>query len=70
MKKKIYPSSKKDWQHNASLHWIVNGKVKETIISNQPYSVCNAKKKELMRTNHYRLGKLVVVSVQAKSQVP
>ena len=67
-KSKVYPKS--DWQHNANLHWIVGGAIKETILSNQPYKVCNAKKRELMRTNHYRLGKLVVVSVQAKNQIP
>ena len=67
-KKKIYPSKSKDWQHNANLNWIVNGKVKEVIIHNQPYKVCNARKRELRLDPAYRGGVLTVTSVQAKDQ--
>ena len=56
------------WIHKANLHWIVNGNIKETILSNVPYPVAREKKKELERTKNYKLGKLVVVSVRANIQ--
>lgn len=52
----------KKWIHKADLLWIVDGKEKEMIISNQPYAYCRKKKAELERTTHYKIGKLVVIS--------
>ena len=57
---------KKKWIHKANLHWIVNGNIHETILSEQPYSTCRKKKAELERTSNYKLGKLVVVSCRTK----
>lgn len=67
MSKKNFKEQK--WIHKANLHFIVNGQIKETILSEVPYPVARKKKKELERTNHYKLGKLVVVSVRAADQI-
>lgn len=58
----------KRWIHKADLIWIVNGKEKEVIMSNQPYAYCRKKKAELERTTHYKIGKLVVISRQSKDR--
>lgn len=58
----------KKWIHKANLLWIVNGITRETILSEQPYPTCRKKKKELLRTTNYNLGKLVIVSTRAKNQ--
>ena len=50
------------WIHKADLLWIVNGNIREVILSEQPYATCRKKKKELEKTNWYKLGKLVVIS--------
>lgn len=63
MTKKKFENQK--WIHKANLHFIVDGNIKETILTEQPYSICKMKKAELERTNHYKYGKLVVVSVRA-----
>ena len=56
------------WIHKADLLWIVNGNIRETILSEQPYATCKKKKKELERTTHYKLGKLVVISHRSKDK--
>ena len=59
----------KKWIHKANLLWIVNGVTRETILSEQPYPTCRAKKKELSIDPAYRgIGKLVIVSARAKNQ--
>jgi hypothetical protein len=57
---------KQKWIHKANLHWIVNGDIRETILFEQPYPTCRKKKKELEKINHYKYGKLVVVSCRVK----
>ena len=56
------------WIHKANLHFIVDGNIKETILTEQPYSICRMKKAELERTTHYKLGKLVVISHRSKDK--
>ena len=56
------------WIHKADLLWIVNGNIRETILSEQPDATCKKKKKELERTTHYKLGKLVVISHRSKDK--
>jgi len=54
------------WIHKANLHYIVNGKIQETIEKNVPYPIARKRKKELERSGNFRLGKLVVVSNREK----
>ena len=56
------------WIHKADLLWIVNGKIMERIMENQPYPYCRKKKEELDRTTHYKPGKLVVISNRVKDK--
>ena len=69
MSSKVYPKKDK-WQHLANLNYVSGGKVVEVVLSNKPFAICRAKKRELDRTTHYKpYGHLVVVSAQAKDQV-
>ena len=35
-----------------NLVWVVDGKVKETILSNKPYAICKWKSNQLKNTTH------------------
>ena len=59
----------KKWIHKADLLWIVDGNVRETILSEQPYATCRKKLKELKKHPDYRgIGKLVVISHRSKNR--
>ena len=69
-KSQVYPSSSKPkWQHLFNLNFVSGGKVVEVILSNEIPSVVRAEKNKLERTDHYKYGRLVMVSANAKDQV-
>jgi len=56
-------------EHKANLHFVMNGKIVETIEHDVSFSWANARKRELHRMLPYNKGKLVVVSIYAVDQI-
>ena len=65
---KMYRDGNKQ-EHHANLHFVMNGKIVETIEHDVSFSWANSRKKELKQTIPYCYGILVVVSIYAKDQI-
>lgn len=55
--------------HNANLHFVMHGKIVETIEEDVTFQWANTRKNELKNQIPYCQGKLVVVSIFAKDQI-
>lgn len=56
-------------QHQANLHFVMNGQIIDTIESDVTFAWANIRKNELKNQIPYCQGKLVVVSIYAKDQI-